>query len=70
MIINKIKQKEIKRIVKNGMAIDITDKDIIKGLTVFAVSRGVNGVNGLILIDENRMMYAITKRTSEIDYYF
>ena len=70
MMIQKIKQKTLKNMVKNGMAIDITSKDTIKGLTVFAVSRGVHGVNGLLLIDESRKMYAITKRTTEIDYYF
>lgn len=65
-----MKLKEIKRLVINGHAKDIThDSNEYSDLKVIGVSVGVYGRNGLLLEDDNGELYAITKRTSNIFRY-
>lgn len=66
----KTTQKALRNLVAEGKATDLTHKDVIEGLTVIAVSRGIYGINGLLMQDPHGNQYAITKRTIEIDYYF
>lgn len=62
----KLTQKEI----KNFDALDITTaKEDYNGLSVFAMSFGVYGMNGAILQDENGNFYKITARTSNLFRY-
>ena len=67
----KTTQKALKALCKEGKAKDITRCVVlVKNLTVIAVSRGIYGVNGILMQDPHGNQYAITKRTIEIDYYF
>lgn len=62
----KLTQKEI----RNFDALDITtEKDKRDGLSVFAMSFGVYGMNGAILQDESGNFYKITARTTNLFRY-
>ena len=64
----KLTQKEI----KNFNALDITsesDKEYRQGLSVFAKSYGVYGMNGAILQDTDGNFYKITARNSNLFRY-
>ena len=70
-----MKQKEIKNLVKLGVAIDITAEegnlDRYRQLDPIAVSRGKYGMNGGLMKDyETGKLYAITARNSALFYYF
>lgn len=70
-----MKQKEIKNLVKLGVAIDITSEegnlDRYRQLDPIAVSRGKYGMNGGLLKDyEDGKLYAITARNAALFYYF
>lgn len=70
-----MKQKEIKNLVKLGVAIDITAEegnlDRYRQLDPIAVSRGKYGMNGGLLKDyETGKLYAITARNAALFYYF
>lgn len=70
-----MKQKEIKNLVKLGVAIDITAEegnlDRYRRLDPVAVSRGKYGMNGGLLKDcQTANLYAITARNSALFYYF
>ena len=70
-----MKQKEIKNLVKLGIAIDITAEegnlDRYRQLDPIAVSRGKYGMNGGLLKDyETGKLYAITARNAALFYYF
>ena len=70
-----MKQKEIKTLVKLGVAIDITAEEgsltRYRQLDPIAVSRGKYGMNGGLLKDyETGKLYAITARCSALFYYF
>lgn len=70
-----MKQKEIKNLVKLGVAIDITAEegnlDRYRQLDPIAISRGKYGMNGGLLKDyETGKLYAITARNSALFYYF
>lgn len=59
-----------KKEIKNFDALDITTKkEKIPGLSVFAMSFGVYGMNGAILRDEKGNFYKITDRTSNLFRY-
>ena len=59
-----------KKEIKNFDALDITTKkEKIPGLSVFAKSFGVYGMNGAILRDEQGNFYKITDRTSNLFRY-
>lgn len=63
--------KELKQLVKNGLAVDITTKkEKITGLEKVAFSFGVYGINGGLLKDNNGNLYAITARATTLFIYF
>lgn len=70
----KVTQREIKEWVRCGLAIDITHYDFNKCreiqegryFNVLCISRGVYGVNGAILEDDEHTRYAITARTTAL----
>lgn len=70
----KTTKKEIREYVRLGLAQDITAYDFDRAeqlrkdhtLDVIAVSRGVYGMTGAILQDENGERYAITARNSTL----
>ena len=71
----RMKQSEIKRLVKTGAAIDITtappSEELWTNAEKVAVSRGINGMNGGLLKDRrNGQLYAITARNTALFYYF
>ena len=70
-----MKQKEIKNLVKLGVAVDITSEecslDRYRRLDPVAVSRGKYGMNGVLLkVCQTWKLYAITARNSALFYYF
>ena len=69
----KLTQKELKRLVANGVAIDLTyshnQKDIKEPYKQIGYSSGVYGCNGKLLKGESGQLYAITKRTAAIFTY-
>ena len=66
----KMTQKELKRLVKLGAAKDITNsssrKDIPEGYSQVGYSSGVYGCNGMLLRGDSGQLYAIYERTSAI----
>ena len=71
----RMKQSEIKRLVKTGAAIDITtappSEELWTNTEKLAVSRGTYGINGGLLKDRrNGQLYAITARNTALFYYF
>ena len=69
-----MKQKEIKNLVKLGVAVDITAEEgsltRYRQLDPIAVSRGQYGMNGCLLKDcLTGELYAITARCSALFYY-
>ena len=70
-----MKQKEIKNLVKLGVAVDITAEEgsltRYRQLDPIAVSRGKYGMNGGLLKDYGTgKLYAITARNAALFYYF
>ena len=70
----RMKQKEIRRLVTLGLAEDITclSFDVCNALmnahsfTTLNISTGTYGMNGALLQDETGKLYAITSRTSTL----
>lgn len=63
----KMTLKEIKRLVINGHAADITTaENIPAGLSVVGYSSGIYGVNGALLSDNSGNLYAVTARCSNL----
>ena len=66
----KMTQKELKRLVKVGAAKDITysssSRDIPEVYRQVGYSSGVYGCNGMLLKGESGQLYAVTGRTSAI----
>lgn len=69
----KLIQKEIKRLVKTGAAVDITtwDSEKIKELQnkdikKVGLSFGIYGMNGGLFKDKGGNLYAITERTGNL----
>lgn len=62
--------KQLKSMVKNGVAIDVTNaksrKDVPESYTQVGYSAGVYGCNGMLFKGESGQLYAITARTSAI----
>lgn len=71
-----ITQKELKRMAADGEAIDITAemdtayarelKD--KGIRAVSISRGIHGMNGALLRDNDGNQYVITARNTTLFY--
>ena len=71
----RMKQSEIKRLVKTGAAIDITtappSEELWTNTEKIAVSRGTYGMNGGLLKDRrDGQLYSITARNTALFYYF
>ena len=72
-----ITQRELKRMAADGEAIDITTKvDAAyarelrkKGISAVGISRGVNGMNGALLRDNDGNQYVITARNTTLFYF-
>lgn len=69
----KLTQKELKRLVKTGAAVDITawDSEKIKELQnknieKVGLSFGIYGMNGGLFKDKDGNLYTITARTSNL----
>lgn len=65
-------QKEIKRLIKVGAAIELTDTNTIpaRRLETVALSFGVYGMNGGLFRDqETGQLYAIPRRDGILFYY-
>lgn len=66
----KYTQKELRRLVSIGAAVDITsagDRNAIpEYYTQIGYSNGIYGCNGMLFKGESGKLYAITKRTSAI----
>lgn len=62
--------KNLKNLVKNGVAIDVTNaksrKDIPEHYIQIGYSAGVYGCNGMLFKGESGQLYAITGRTTAI----
>lgn len=68
----KTTQKEIKRLINWGAAIELTDTKTVPAgrLTTVAMSFGLYGMNGAILKDDKTgQLYAIPRRDGIILYY-
>ncbi len=72
-----ITQKELKRMAADGEAIDITTEGNSayarelknKGISVVGISRGVYGMNGALLRDNDGNQYVITARNTTLFYF-
>lgn len=66
----KMTQKELKRLVKVGTAKDITNsssrRDIPEGYSQVGYSSGIYGCNGMLLRGDSGKLYAICARTTAI----
>lgn len=66
----KYTQKELRRLVRIGAAVDITgasDRNAIpEYYTQIGYSNGIYGCNGMLFKGKSGKLYAITKRTSAI----
>ena len=66
----KVRQKDIKRLVEIGAAIDVTNTEVPtpKGYwEKVEWSQGVNGANGVVVMDsETGQLYAVTARSSNL----
>ena len=68
----KTTQKEIKRLIKAGAAIELTDTKTVScgRLETVAMSFGIYGMNGGLFRDtETGQLYAIPRRDSILFYY-
>lgn len=66
----KMTQKELKRLVRVGAAKDITDsssrRDIPEGYRQVGYSSGIYGCNGMLFRGNSGQLYAICARTTAI----
>ena len=66
----RLTQRELKRLVRIGAAKDITNRSdrsaIPEGYTQIGYSSGVYGCNGMLLQGESGQLYAICQRTLAI----
>jgi hypothetical protein len=66
----KMTMKEIKRLVRIGVAEDISEKkdrkDIPERYTLIGYASGIYGVNAKLFRGESGKLYAITKRTTAL----
>lgn len=69
-------QKELKKLVNNGQAIDVTTapgerRDIIpENYERIGTAHGANGLTGLLLKGDSGQLYAVTARTTNIFLLF
>lgn len=68
----KTTQKEIKRLIKSGAAIELTDAKTVNAgrLQTIALSFGIYGMNGGLFRDtETGQLYGIPRRDGILFYY-
>lgn len=65
--------RQLKELVKIGAAIDVTDAisttAIPEGYDKIGYSRGINGINGLLMRGKSGKLYAITSRSTAISIF-
>ena len=62
--------RELRTLVKDGIAIELKDIDETLSLETIRMSFGIYGMTGALLIDKsNDQLYAIVGRTSTLFYY-
>ena len=65
--------KQLKRLVNDGIAIDVTHSsnksDIPENYTQVGYAAGIYGCNGMLLKGESGQLYAVTGRTTAIYIY-
>lgn len=65
--------RQLKELVKIGAAIDVTDAisttAIPEWYDKIGYSRGINGINGLLMIGKSGKLYAITSRSTAISIF-
>lgn len=71
----KYKQKELKKMVENGLAVDVTRiksrNEINESYEKIGYSEGVNGLNGALFKGcESGNLYAVTSRATTLDMLF
>lgn len=66
----KYTQKELRRLVKIGVAIDVTNASsstaIPEQYRQIGYAKGIYGCNGMLLQGESGQLYAVTARTTAI----
>lgn len=66
----KTTQRELKAMVRNGVAIDVTNAreraEIPESYRQIGYSSGVYGCNGMLLQGDSGQLYAVTSRTMAI----
>ena len=66
----KLTQKELRRLVKIGAAIDVTNASnssaVPENYSQIGYSAGIYGCNGMLLQGESGQLYAVTSRTTAI----
>ena len=66
----KYTQKELRRLIKIGVAIDVTDAGsrsvIPENYRQIGYSKGIYGCNGMLLQGDSGQLYAVTARTTAI----
>lgn len=66
----KTTQNELKRLVRSGVAIDVTNaknrSEIPESYRQIGYSAGVYGCNGMLLQGDSGQLYAVTARTMAI----
>lgn len=65
--------RQLKELVKIGAAIDVTDAisttAIPEWYDKIGYSRGINGINGLLMRGKSGKLYAITSRSTAISIF-
>lgn len=65
--------RQLKELVKIGAAIDVTDAisttAIPESYDKIGYSRGINGINGLLMRGKSGKLYAITSRSTAISIF-
>ena len=72
MATKKITQSTIKRLIKEGAAVDIDAMKTPpqrKDLNLIGISYGTAGMNGALFLHKNGKMYAIKSRSSSLFEY-
>ena len=70
MKVEKYSQKQLKNLVENGVAIDVThshDSNVIpERYTQIGYASGLYGCNGMLLKGDSGQLYAVTTRSQAI----
>lgn len=73
LAMKKYTTKQLKELVKTGAAIDVTDAisttAIPEWYDKIGYSKGINGINGLLMKGKSGKLYAITSRSTAISLF-